>query len=65
MTEFLSMRYHEVSYIGITLKELLSIMTTPKKPKKNPTFGNGDKRRATGQCRTQAQKNASNRRKKK
>jgi hypothetical protein len=40
-------------------------MATPKKPKKNPTFGNGDKRRATGQCRTQAQKNSSNKRKKK
>ena len=39
-------------------------MTTPKKPKKNPTFGNGDKRRATGQCRIQAQKNASNKKKK-
>ena len=40
-------------------------MATPKKPKKNPTFGNWDKRRATGQCRTQAQKNSSNKRKKK
>jgi hypothetical protein len=40
-------------------------MTTPKKPKKNPTFGNGDKRRATSHCRTQAQQNASNKRKKK
>ena len=40
-------------------------MATPKKPKKkNPTFGNGDKRRATGQCRTEAQKNASNKKKK-
>lgn len=39
-------------------------MTTPKKSKKNPTFGNGDKRSATGQCRTQAQKNASNKKKK-
>lgn len=39
-------------------------MTTPKKAKKNPTFGNGDRRRATGQCRTEAQKNASNKKKK-
>lgn len=38
-------------------------MTTPKKPKKNPTFGNGDRRKATGQCRSTAQKNASNKRK--
>jgi hypothetical protein len=37
----------------------------PKQPKKNPTFGNGDKRKATGQCRTGAQKKASNTRKKK
>jgi hypothetical protein len=37
----------------------------PKKPKKNPTFGNGDKRKATGQCRSDKQKAASNRRKKK
>jgi hypothetical protein len=42
-------------------------MATPKKPKKtsNPTFGNGDRRKATGQCRTDKQKSASNRRKKK
>ncbi len=38
-------------------------MSTPKKPKKNPTFGNGDRRKATGQCRSQAQKNASNKKK--
>ena len=38
-------------------------MSAPKKPKKNPTFGNGDRRKATGQCRSQAQKNASNKRK--
>ena len=35
------------------------------KAKKNPTFGNGDKRKATGQCRSGAQKKASNTRKKK
>jgi len=29
----------------------------------NPTFGNGDKRKATGQCRTNKQKSASNARK--
>jgi hypothetical protein len=40
-------------------------MASPKKPKKNPTFGNGDKRKATGQCRSSAQKKASNTRKKK
>jgi hypothetical protein len=33
--------------------------------KKNPTFGNGDKRKATGQCRSDAQKRSSNSRKKK
>lgn len=33
------------------------------KAKKNPTFGNGDKRKATGQCRSSAQKKASNKRK--
>jgi hypothetical protein len=43
----------------------LSTLMSPKKPKKNPTFGNGDKRKATGQCRSTAQKNASNKRKKK
>lgn len=36
-----------------------------KKPKKNPTFGNGDRRKATGQCRSAKQKAASNSRKKK
>lgn len=36
-----------------------------KKPKKNPTFGNGDRRKATGQCRTDAQKRSSNSKKKK
>jgi hypothetical protein len=36
-----------------------------KKPKKNPTFGNGDRRKATGQCRSDKQKSASNSRKKK
>ena len=30
----------------------------------NPTFGNGDKRKATGQCRTNKQKTASNARRK-
>jgi hypothetical protein len=40
-------------------------MAAAKKPKKNPTFGNGDKRKATGQCRSTAQKNASNSKKKK
>jgi hypothetical protein len=37
----------------------------PKKPKKNPTFGNGDRRKATGQCRSSAQRKASNARRKK
>jgi len=36
-----------------------------KKPKKNPTFGNGDGRKATGQCRSDAQKKSSNTKKKK
>lgn len=41
-------------------------MKKPPKPKKNQTFGNGDKRKATGPNRTTAQKLASyNRRKKK
>lgn len=40
-------------------------MAAAKKPKKNPTFGNGDRRKATGQCRSTAQKNASNAKKKK
>lgn len=31
--------------------------------KGNPTFGNGDKRKATGQCRSTKQKAASNARK--
>jgi hypothetical protein len=34
------------------------------KKKSNPTFGNGDKRKATGQCRSSAQKKASNARRK-
>jgi hypothetical protein len=34
------------------------------KKKNNPTFGNGDKRKATGQCRTNKQKMASNARRK-
>jgi len=50
--------------IYIVIKNFFKIMAE-KKPKKNPTFGNGDARKATGQCRSQAQKNASNRRKKK
>jgi hypothetical protein len=40
-------------------------MAAAKKPKKNPTFGNGDRRKATGQCRSDKQKSASNNRKKK
>jgi hypothetical protein len=35
----------------------------PKKPKKNPTFGNGDRRKATGQCRSDAQRRAATNRK--
>jgi len=37
----------------------------PKKPKKRPTFGIGYKRKATGQSRNNAQRKASNARKKK
>jgi hypothetical protein len=40
-------------------------MAASKKPKKNPTFGNGDRRKATGQCRSNKQQAASNRRRKK
>jgi hypothetical protein len=40
-------------------------MAAAKKPKKNPTFGNGDRRKATGQCRSDAQRRSSNARKKK
>jgi hypothetical protein len=35
-----------------------------KKSNPAPTFGNGDKRKATGQCRTNKQQMASNARKK-
>lgn len=38
----------------------------PKKPSKPPTFGNGDRRKATGQCRSDKQRRAAlDRRKKK
>ena len=53
-----------VTYLVKSIVDKVDDMTS-KKPKKNPTFGNGDKRKATGQCRSSAQKKASNSRKKK